>query len=93
MTEYLWQTGYDWAIACRVVIEFKEGCSHQLVVTRNREEGLLWQGDKEKTLVLLWTTAVSRHIGVLGGLKVGPPPIGHYLLWKRELAITWTSIS
>ena len=41
-TEYLWQARYDWPIAGRVVVEFKERSSHQLVVSRDREEGFLW---------------------------------------------------
>ena len=41
-TEYLWQTSYDWTITSRVVIQFKERGSDQLVVTRHGEECLLW---------------------------------------------------
>lgn len=28
VTEYLGQAGYDRTVACRIVIEFKEGCGH-----------------------------------------------------------------
>lgn len=80
MTQDLRETGYDWAVASGVVVEFKERGSHQLVVTRDREQGLLWQGDQEQALVLLRVSAVGRHVRVLGGLEIRPPPVGNHLL-------------
>ena len=40
-TEHLRQASYDWSIASGVVVEFKEWCSHQLVVSGYGEESLL----------------------------------------------------
>ena len=83
-TEYLGQTGYDRTVASRVVVELKEGCGHQLVVSRHREEGLLGERDKEEPLVLLGVGAVGRLVGILGGLKVRTPPVGHNLERRKE---------
>jgi len=41
--EQLWQTGYDWSIARRVVIELKQGSGHQLVVLGNSKQSFLLQ--------------------------------------------------
>ena len=83
-TEYLRQTGYDWTVASGVVVEFKEGCGHQLVVSRHGEEGLLGERDEEESLVLLGVGAVGRLVGILGGLKVRTPPVGHNLEGRRK---------
>jgi hypothetical protein len=82
MTEYLRETSYDRPIACGVVVQFKERCCHELVVAGNREERLLRQRHQEEPFVLLGAGAVSRHVGILGGLKIGPPPIRYNLLQK-----------
>lgn len=83
-TEYLRQTRYDWTIASGVIVEFKEGRSHQLVVSRYGEEGLLREGDEKETLVLLGVGAVGRLVGILRGLKVRTPPVGHNLERRKE---------
>ena len=83
-TEHLRQTGYDWTVASGVIVEFEEGCGHQLVVSRHGEEGLLRERDEEESLVLLGVGAVGRLVGILGGLKVGTPPIGHNLEGRKE---------
>lgn len=44
VTQHLWEAGYYRAVASRVVVQFKQGRSHKLVVPRDREEGLLWEG-------------------------------------------------
>lgn len=83
-TEYLRQTGYNWPIAGRVVVEFKERSGHQLVVSRHREEGLLREGDEKETLVLLRVGAVSRLVGILGSLKVWTPPVCYNLERRKR---------
>lgn len=40
-TEHLWQAGDDRPVASRVVVKFKERSSHELVVSRDGEEGFL----------------------------------------------------
>lgn len=80
--EDLGQAGYHWAIASRVVIELKQWGSHQLVVPGHGEESLLRQLDKEQSLVLLGPSAVGGDVGVLGGLEVGSPPVGHHVLHR-----------
>ena len=34
--------------------------------------------------MLLWASAVGRHVGVLRGLKIGPPPVCYHLLQKQD---------
>lgn len=83
-TEYLWQARYNRPIASRVVVEFKEGSCHQLVVSRHREEGFLRQGDQKETFVLLGVGAVSWLVGILGSLEVGTPPVSYNLERRKE---------
>lgn len=80
VTEYLRQTSNHRSIASCIVVQFKEGCGHQLVVPWHGEQCLLGEGDQEKTLVLLGTGAVRRHVRILRGLEVGSPPVGNHFL-------------
>ena len=80
--EDLRQAGYHWAVASRVVIELKQWGSHQLVVPGHGEESLLRQLYKEQSLVLLGPSAVGGDVGILGGLEVGSPPVGHHILHR-----------
>lgn len=83
-TEYLRQTRYDRTIASGVIVEFKEGRSHQLIISRYGEEGLLREGDEKETLVLLGVGAVGWLVGILRCLKVRTPPVGHNLERRKE---------
>ena len=43
VAEYLREAGDDGTIASCIVVELKEGCGHQLVISGYREQGLLRQ--------------------------------------------------
>ena len=58
---------------------FKQWSSHQFIVARDREESLGWELNQEQSLVLLGPGAVGGDVGVLWGLKVGSPPVGHHI--------------
>ena len=74
-TEDLREAGNDRAVASRVVVQLKQRSRHQLVVAGHGEEGLLWELEEEESLVLFWSGAVCRDVGILGSLEVGSPPV------------------
>ena len=79
-TENLRKTGDDRSVSSRVVVQLKQRSSHKLVVSWYREQSLFRQLNQKQPLVFLGTSAVGRDVGVLRSFKVGPPPVGYYIL-------------
>ena len=72
----MWQAGDHGPIAGGIVVQLKQWCGDQLIVSRNGKESLLGQLHNEQFLVLLGPGNVRRDIGILGGLEIRPPPVG-----------------
>eukprot|EP00958_Prasinococcus_capsulatus_P027778 scaffold5847_cov417-Prasinococcus_capsulatus_cf.AAC.2 len=77
--EFLRDGGDDGPVALHVVVQLEERHGEQLQVPRNREGSLLWKGNDEELLALLWLGDVRRDVRVQHRFKVWPPPRSHAL--------------
>ncbi len=74
-TQCLRQGGDDGAVALGVIEELKEGRGDELVVARYGKVRLLRQLNHEELSVFLGLGDMRWNVGILGWLKVWPPPV------------------